>query len=149
MNPWWKQRLDSGALLRKFQLVLFFPLPQGRKPAETSLYAEHDRRSNGVGPVLLRVPAPPPAADLQITCKGSVEWRKPQSKDSCVCIYMYVCVTAPGVTQGCRSLQLWSTILSENELSPKGGSVQWCRGAGTLRWCHPALFQKARIEGGT
>lgn len=122
--------------------VLFLLLPQGRKPAETSLYAEHDRRPDGVGLVLLRVPPPPPAADLQITHRGLFEWRKPQSKDSCMCVHIYVCVCV-WRHWGCLFLQLWSTILSENQPSLKGGSVKRCRGADTRRWCNLALFQTA------
>lgn len=40
---------------------------QGREPTEDQLPAEHDRGQDGVSAVLLRVPPPFTAADLQIT----------------------------------------------------------------------------------
>lgn len=73
--------------MKLFLIQLFSRLGhyQGREPAEGQLFAEHDRGSNGVGPVVLRVPASPPTADLQIIFSGTVERKEHWSVCVCVC----------------------------------------------------------------
>lgn len=75
-----------------FSSLLIICLSQGREPAESQLYAEHDRGPNRVGPVVLRVPASPPTANLQIIFSGTVETRGHWSEDVhwCMCVRMYV-----------------------------------------------------------
>lgn len=98
---------------------------QGREPAETHLYAEYDRGPNRVGPVILRVPAPPPTANLQINlqwdCVCGDEGTLKRGRASLyVCVYVciwcvWMCESSGGRTQGCLllHLQLWSTISEE------------------------------------
>lgn len=78
------------------RLTFFFPpfivrFSQGREPAESQLYAEHDWGPDRVGPVILRVPAPPPTANLQIIFSGTVEtWSEDMHLCMCVRVCMYM-----------------------------------------------------------
>lgn len=108
-------KLKTSLDLPFFSLFII-GVSQGREPAESQLYAEHDRGPNRVGPVVLRVPASRPTANLQIIFNGTVEARKHWSEDVhwCMCVRMYVygvCVKAVGGRlKECLllHLQLWS-----------------------------------------
>lgn len=80
---------------------------QGWEPAESQLYAEHDRGPDRVGSVVLRVPASPPTANLQIILSGTLVWMSNLCVSGCVCASDCVW-TVKNADR--RNLQLWCTM---------------------------------------
>lgn len=82
----------NSCLLIVFLFPTHYHVTQGREPAESQLYAKHDRGPNRVGPVVLRVPPSPPTANLQIIFSVAAETREHWSEHvrQCTCASMYV-----------------------------------------------------------
>lgn len=100
---------------------------QGREPTESPLYAEHDRRSDRVCSVVLRVPSARPAASLQIIERqagGEPSEERGQASCVCVCICIWICVCVqrpPPPLSFLLRLQPCSTINSE--MNPSGSEA--------------------------
>lgn len=91
-STWICRSNPNSRLLIVFLFPTHYHVTQGREPAESQLYAKHDRGPNRVGPVVLRVPPSPPTANLQIIFSVAAETREHWSEHvrQCMCASIYV-----------------------------------------------------------